>query len=220
MEQNYCNSFKIKLIKTTKTIKQTYTDSEIEKLLKKPNIKTCEFSEYRTWVMTNFFLGTAVRISTLLFIKIGDVDLVNNQVVLHKVKNRNQQIIPVSYNLSKIISKYLEIRKGNDEDYLFCSQFGKELNKRSAQDCIKDYNNKRGISKSSAHLYRHTFAKRWILKGGDLFTLQKMLGHSSLDIVKEYVNIFSEELDIKYRQYNLLDDFLAKQNGDKIKIES
>ena len=219
MERGYTNSFKIKLIKTTKEIKETYRDEELEILLKKPNLKNCTFAHYRAWVMTNFFLGTAVRISTALSIKISDIDFHNNEILLRKTKNKKAQIIPMSENLSRIIREYLEIRNGQQEDYLFCTQYGNQLKKKSAQDSIKDYNIKRGIFKTSAHLYRHTFAKMWILNGGDIFTLQKILGHSTLDMVKEYVEMFGSDLQKKYLEHNPLDRFINEQKGNKIKVK-
>jgi len=56
---------------------------------------------------------------------------------------------------------------------------------------LRDYNLSRGIMKTGVHRWRHTFAKKWILAGGDIFRLQKILGHSSLDVVKEYVDMFT-----------------------------
>lgn len=78
------------------------------------------------------------------------------------------------------------------------------------------YNRKRGVSKTSAHLYRHTFAKRWILNGGDIFRLQKLLGHSNLDIVKEYVNMFGHDLTKDYTSFNPLDTLGTVRTAGKI----
>ncbi|MCL2697847.1 MAG: tyrosine-type recombinase/integrase, partial [Oscillospiraceae bacterium] len=60
---------------------------------------------------------------------------------------------------------------------------------------IQTYNRNRGVEKTSIHLFRHIFAKNWIMNGGDIFRLQKILGHSSLEMVKEYVSMLG--VDIK-----------------------
>lgn len=70
MEEGYLQRFKIKLPKADKRIKETYTDTELKKLLKKPNVKTCEFNEYKTWVFSNYLLATGNRISTVLSLQI------------------------------------------------------------------------------------------------------------------------------------------------------
>lgn len=56
MELGYIESFKIQLPKVEQTIKKGYTDQELERLLKKPDIKKCSFAEYRNWVIENYLL--------------------------------------------------------------------------------------------------------------------------------------------------------------------
>ena len=63
----------IRFIKEVITVKYGYTDSELNLLLKKPNLKKCEFCEYRNWVITNYLLGTGNRLNTVINIRIEDV---------------------------------------------------------------------------------------------------------------------------------------------------
>ena len=58
MKKEYVNKFKIVIPKADKQPIETYTDSELTVLLKKPNLKKCDFTEYKSWVMTNFLLST------------------------------------------------------------------------------------------------------------------------------------------------------------------
>lgn len=83
---------------------------------------------------------------------------------------------------------------------------------------LKRYNNKRGVAKTSAHLFRHTFAKKWILNGGDVFRLQKILGHSDLTVVKEYVNMFGNDMAVNFDKYNPLDRMKINQQKSKIRM--
>lgn len=68
--------------------------------------------------------------------------------------------------------------------------YGNKGDISSYQDMLALYNRKHGIDKTSAHLYSHTFTKKRILNDGGIFRLQKILGHSVLTAVKEYVNMF------------------------------
>ena len=211
MECKYVEHFKIKMPKVDKKIKETYSDDELERLLAKPNINECSFSVYKTWVFENYLLGTGNRLSSALNVKIEDVNFTDNIIILKKVKNRKQQIIPLSNTLSGILQEYLEIRGGKPDDYLFCNIYGEQGSLRTFQQMVKEYNIKRNVNKSSCHLFRHTFAKQWILAGGDIFRLQKILGHSDLEVTKEYVQIFGNDLQLDFEKFNPLDNFKTKQ---------
>ncbi|HEY9062856.1 MAG TPA: tyrosine-type recombinase/integrase [Pseudobacteroides sp.] len=215
----YCNSFKINLIKANKTIKETYTEHELKLLLDKPDFKKCDFSEYRDWVIVNFLLATGVRVGELVNIRIGDIDLDEAITKVKQGKSRRERHLPLSKTINKILMEYLEIRQGESpEDYLFCNSYGQKFTENSCTKSIARYNNKRGINKTSMHLFRHTFAKMFILNGGDVFRLQKILGHRSIEIVKEYVNMFTNDLKKDFDNFNPLEN-INKSKGKPIRIK-
>lgn len=218
MEENYLTSFKIAIPKATKKIKETYLDSELEVLLKKPNLKTATFTEYKMWVFSNYLLATGNRLSSALNIQICDLDFANQLIQVNKTKNRTAQIIPMSDTLCKILKEYLKYRKGDADDYVFCNTRGGKGDLRTYQDMLATYNRNRGVEKTSAHLYRHTFAKKWILNGGDIFRLQKILGHSDLSVVKEYVQMFGNDLTVDFCKFNPLDCMELSYTKPKLKM--
>lgn len=153
-------------------------------------------------------------------LKIGDIDFNENEIKLLKLKNRKQYTIPLSTQLSKVLKEYLLYRKGDKDDYLFCNSYGKQISKGTIQTQIQHYNRSRGVLKTSIHAFRHTFAKNWILNGGDMVSLQTILGHSSIAMVKEYVNMFGNDLHKNFNMHNPLDVISNKNNkGDYIKIK-
>jgi len=155
IDKKYMKHFKIQLMKIDKTVKEVYTDDELNKLLRKPDLKKCSFAEYRSWVMSNFVLGTGQRISSMLNIKIGDVFLEQREVIIRKAKGRKQLIIPLSTALCKILEEYFQYRGDDKDGYLFPNQFGKKFSRSGAEDAIADYNNARGVSATSIHRYRY-----------------------------------------------------------------
>ena len=204
MKMGYMDSFPITIPKAVKKVKETYTDEELRILLKKPDTNKCTFTEYKTWVYVNYLLATGNRISTVVNLKIKDFDFDNLLITLTTTKNKKQQIIPMAQSLKPILLEYLEIRGGADDDYVFCTETGTQAKIRTIEDNLKFYNLKRGVTRYSSHLFRHTFAKKFILSGGDIFRLQSLLGHSDLTVVKEYVNMFSNDLTIDFDRYNPL----------------
>lgn len=119
----------------------------------------------------------------------------------------------MSKSLQQVLNEFLAYRKGDLDDYVFCNSYGSKANQRTIQQSIADYNHSRGVTKTSAHLYRHTFEKHWILNGGDIFRLQKILGHSDLTVVKEYVNMFSNDMAVDFDKFNPLDNISSKNKG-------
>lgn len=218
IKMGYMPGFKINLVRTQKQIKETYTDSELSILLEKPKISETTFSEYRNWVIINYLLATGNREGTLCDLRVKDIDFDTDTIRLTRTKNRREQIIPMSTTIRGVLREYLKYRKGEPDDYLFCSVNGERLAENGIRIAIRKYNQKRGVSKTSVHLFRHTFAKKWILNGGDVFRLQKILGHSSMEIVKEYVNMFSDDLKRDFDIFNPLEEFSTKGKGNGQKI--
>jgi len=205
MEAGYTKKFTIKMLKCEKELIEVYSEAELEKLLKKPDIKNCSFAEYRDWVMVCYFLGTGNRLSTVCNLAIKDVDFDNHEVSLRKVKNKKPYTIPLSSTLEKTLMEYLKVRKGQPDDYLFCNKYGEQMQRTSMGSVIYRYNHSRGVIKTSIHLFRHTFAKNWILNGGDPFRLQAILGHSTMAMVNEYVNMFGKDLHRDFDTFNPLE---------------
>lgn len=207
-EREYMEGFKFPLLKEDSEIKEPYTDAELKKLLARP--RTAFWVEWRTWAAINYLLGTGNRVSTMLNVKVCDVCFQDNTIRLTTVKNRRQQLIPLSKALSAVLRDYLKTWDSSPDDYLFPSSDGGQLSRRSFQSALARYNAKRGVSKTSAHLFRHTYAKNFIMAGGGMAQLQTLLGHSTLDMTRRYVNIYATELQKNYERLNPLDTFLKR----------
>jgi integrase/recombinase XerD len=220
MEQEYMKHFKIALTHAEKPLKETYTESELEKLLKKPNIKKCSFSEYRNWVLVCYLLGTGNRRKTVCNLKICDLDFDSHEISLRAVKNKKHYTIPLSGFLEKVLREYLTYRKGSAEDFVFCNSFGQQLTLDGFNTVIERYNISRGVAKTGLHLFRHTFAKKWILNRGDPFRLKAILGHSTMAMVNEYVNMFGKDLQKDFDVFSPLDSMeCIKRSNGHIKLD-
>ena len=212
MNEGYLPYFKMQAIKVDRSGVETYSEEELMALLKKPNIKKCSFIEYQSWVMTNFLFSTAVRQRSLRFIKVKDLDFDNNVVYVTVTKNRKSLIVPFNRTLSNILKEFLKYRQHkSDEDFLFCNVFGQQLNKSTSYHMLYEYNKRRGVETTGIHRYRHTFAKQWILSGGNVVSLSKILGHSSLQITQNYVNLLVSDVAKEVENINLLDKFATQE---------
>ena len=199
--------------------KEVYTDDEIDKLLKKPD-EDAPFTEYRNWAAINWVLATGNRIGTVCNVKITDVDFNENMITIGKQKNKKVMRISMIKALRDVlyyyINEFLIDEEGNFRTvYLFPSSYtdlyNQPISRISLGHSIRLYNISRGVNKTSFHLFRHTFVKKWILDGGDLPSLQRILGHSSLNMVVHYANLYSDDLRPKMEEHSVL----AKHKSNK-----
>lgn len=183
-DREYLDDFKYQLLKTDQEQKEPYTDVELKKLLKRPRSEL--WNEWRCWAVVNTLLATGIRASTLINMRVGDIDFKQNIIFLKKLKNRKQQTLPLPTALKSVLQTYLKIWKWTEDSYLFPSYTNDCLSISGLQGAIRRYNLSRGVSKTSLHLFRHTFAKNYILAGGGMVQLQSILGHSTLDMTRKY----------------------------------
>ena len=206
MERGYIDGFNINLLKDDSIQKEPYSNIELAKLLKKPKSKN--WVEWRNWAIVNYLLATGNRVGTVVNIQIKDLDFENNRIILYHNKNRKQQIIPLSITLKTVLKEYLSTWEYTNEDYLFPQYEGKQMAERTMQQAINKYNKSRGVSKTSVHLFRHTFAKNYVMAGGKVEKLQRLLGHSSITMTMHYINLYGTDLANDYDSFNPLNNIL------------
>ena len=191
-------------IQDKETVKGSYTDEELIALLRKP-AKDCDFCEYRNWVIVNFLINSGCRAGTIRNIQNRDVSLSDKRVIYRHTKTGKLQSVPLCSQMAKILSEYMSIRGGAPEDYLFCTVYGEMMSENALSCAIKKYNHKRGVSRTSIHLFRHTFARKFLADcGGDALILQKLLGHSTLAMTKHYCAIYDTDISDNFDSFSPL----------------
>lgn len=209
MDKEYMSNFKISLIRVIDETPDTYTNQELIKLLRKPISKN--WTEWRTWALVNYAIGTGNRLSTIVNIKISDLDFEHKTIKLAHTKNKKQMIVPMSESLAKVLRKYLEAWEHKDDDYLFCSQTGTQLTPSTIENNVREYNHARGVLRTSVHSFRHSFARNYIIAGGEVTKLQKLLGHSTVSVTMKYVKLYGNDLKNGYEEFNPLNNLLLKK---------
>lgn len=216
MQRGYVAAFKIKLVTAQDTIPETYTDEEVQIAIKRPTNQD-DFVEWRCWAIICWILATGNRANTVCNVKLGDLDFTKKQIALRVTKSKKPQIVPMSQQLYHDIKQFIKMWRaeaGND-DVLFPNISNEPCTTNALKQSIRAYNLERGIPKTSVHAYRHTFAKNFILNGGNVFKLQQMLGHSTLEMTRRYVNLFGADLQKGYEAVSPLDTFKKTQDRTK-----
>ena len=205
--RKYIAPFKIKLIKVQEEMPKDYTPEQIKALLKKPN-KSAKFTEWRSWAICCFVVGTGARLGTIVEIRMKDIDLKNGTVHYQHTKNKKVQNANLSPQLIKALTEYITMWRYDveEDDYLFCNVSGEQLSKASLAQGYAQYTKSRDVNKTNIHGLRHTFARMWFENGGDVIQLSKILGHSTLAMSEHYMNVYATSARDRFIQYNPLEN--------------
>jgi integrase/recombinase XerD len=216
-DRRYIQPFKIQTMKAQEEQLKTYTDAELRLLLQKPKAND-SFSTWRSWCIVNWVLATGNRASTICEIKLTDVDFISREIVLGRTKNKKLQIIPLSSSLETVLKEYIRRWRRNApaDAWMFPNVGEEQLTRNALRLSYERYTAKCGVNKTNIHGLRHNFAKGWVRNNGNMFVLQKVLGHSSLEMTRKYVRLFSEDIKNDYDSFSPLDTI--KQQNSRVHI--
>ncbi len=145
-------------------------------------------------------------------LKIKDLDFTNALLNVRVTKTRKPLLIPLNDTILCILKDFLKYRQHkNIDDWLFCNVYSKKLTKSTSYHMLYEYNHRRGVLTTGLHRYRHTFAKQWILNGGSVVVLSKLLGHSNLSTTQNYINLLVSDVAKQVDEIDLLNQFLDKK---------
>ena len=199
---------RLKIPKAPKVIVETLTESQVRKFLAVINRKSGE--GFRNYCIALVLLDTGIRLSELANLMLSDVHL--DQAYFKVMgKGAKERVVPIGANVQKASWKYIHQRRPEpihpNITNLFLTRDGRALKGDGVYRMVRKYGGRAELKgvRCSPHTFRHTFAKNFLLNGGDVFTLQKILGHSSLEVVRMYVELASEDVQIQHRRHSPVD---------------
>ena len=114
-------------------------------------------------------------------------------------KGSKERTIPISPRTGRVVWKYLTSRKEDRlGDYLFVTNDGEKMTRSRVLRIIKTIGQRAGVMRATVHRFRHTFAINYLRNGGDAYSLQMMLGHSTMEMVKTYLSLAQADLDANH----------------------
>lgn len=218
-ERQYIDRFKIRLVEAQEEPPKVYEVEEVKALLKKPDRNEKSFATWRSWAISCFVIGTGARLGTLVDIRLQDLNFKDGIVFYQHTKNKQVQYTNMSPKLMNILQEYIHIcrNKAEPEDYLFSTATGEQMTRDALGASYRAYAKSRGISKTSIHGLRRTFAREWFLNGGDIVQLSKILGHSTLAMSEHYADIYAHMARDKFIQFNPLENIARTTSKQSIK---
>lgn len=192
--------------KLVKKVVSTLSDEEIIAIIN--TLKPNNHSEARNQTIFMLLLDTGLRIGELINLKMEDVHM-NEGFLKVMGKGMKERIVPIGADAQKALQRYLFRYRPKPThlgiDKVFLSIHGDTLTDNSIKLMFARLAQRSGVHRLHAHLCRHTFATRFLINGGDVFTLQQILGHSTLEMVRHYVNLASNHIAIQHQRFSPLD---------------
>lgn len=181
-------------------------ENEISKILSCLDSKTA--SGCRDTAIVIMMLDTGLRLSELTNLKMENTHIEESYVKLMG-KGSKERIVPIGGVAQKVLLRYVfHFRTEplySNEDNLFLTLEGRPLSSNAVRLILSRLGEKSGVKRFHAHLCRHTFATSYLINGGDVFSLQQILGHTSLEMVRRYVTLASSQVRVQHRKFSPMD---------------
>jgi len=153
-------------------------------------------------------LDTGLRASELCDLKVEDLDNRNSRVLVRMGKGMKERLLPFSSRTGQMIWRYLATRENyQPDDPLFLSKLSRPLSRTKLSEMVRSIGDRAGVPNVHPHRFRHTFAIQYLRNGGDVYTLQSMLGHSTLETVKIYLKLSQVDTDTVHRRASPVDNW-------------
>ena len=206
---DYCVTDDVQAPRIEKKMTRTFTAKEIKQILN--SFDKSSFIGLRDYTIMETLFGTGIRKMELCGLKLSDLNFDSGFLHVHG-KGNKERLVPIGNSLSRTLKAYLtrlqEETMDNVPSTLFVTRSGAPITYSTIQSMFKRLKLNTGLKgeRISSHTWRHTFAKNYLLNGGDVFSLQKIMGHSDISTTRKYLNLNENEIKQQHDKYNPLDN--------------
>jgi site-specific recombinase XerD len=176
----------IERLKVTSKQPRFFAEEELREIL-----IHCEKRDYPVFLALT---STGMRLGELINLEWEDVDLERRAITIRvkdfwEPKNSKPRAIPMTNKLVEVLK---ELQRGSR--WVFAAKKGTQLNRNHLRERLVKLCMNIGIEPGNIHTFRHTFASHLIMKGVDLPTVQKLMGHSDIKTTMIYAHLAQEHL--------------------------
>jgi len=191
---------KIRMPKTDKTILEAFTEAEVELLL-----KTCDGKDpvdVRNRAMLLLFLDSGLRLAECASLKVGDVDLQSGTMRIMG-KGRKERVSKLGATALKAFLRYARMRGGTAGEPLWVGKQG-NMTAYGIAETIENIGKSAGVH-AHPHKFRRTCALFMLRNGADVFSVQYLLGHSDLGVLRRYLAQTDRDVTNAHEKYSAVD---------------
>ena len=193
---------RVSKMKEPECVLPTFTMAHVQSFIRwKPK----GFYQGRLHLLIFILLDTGCRISEALDLRVQDCDF-DNLLLTLTGKGRRQRKVPFSFELRKALFCYTREFCPHAHMLLLSTRKGCKLDRHVMARDVRVLCARLGFvaPARTLHAFRHTFALQYLRRGGSVFHLQKVLGHSTLEMTRRYANLLTEDLQAIHQRVSLL----------------
>lgn len=197
---------KVKMPKVPSVILPSFTPDEVTAVLKE-----CKTVRDRT--ICYVLLDSGVRASELVNLRSADVNLLTGEVKVRLGKGGKDRLTFVGAATRKHLLKYFASGRGKPEpeEFIFLDLHNKEpLQVNGLIQMMRKLRLSSGVKICSCHTFRRTFAITMLRNGTDVYTLQRLMGHEDLDVLKRYLRIIDSDVLAAAQRGSVVDNMRLK----------
>jgi len=179
--------------KSPRKLPKAYDADQAQSLLSQAPVDDLEV---RDLAMLELTYSSGLRLSELISLNLGDIDM-QEAVVTVVGKGNKTRMVPVGQKAIEAVTRWQTIRQnmtGDDEVALFVGQRGRRLTPRGVQQRFSRYGVQHGQGHLHPHMLRHSFASHLLESSGDLRAVQELLGHSDIATTQIYTHLDFQHL--------------------------
>jgi site-specific recombinase XerD len=163
-----------------------------------------------------FLVDTGCRVGGLCGLELQDLDLAAQRAIV-KEKQGKARFVFFAPATARALEAWLEVRPQDKGPWVFVGlgmHSKGAISANTVYQALRRRGDLAGVSGPvNPHAFRHGFARHFLLDGGDLATLADLMGHSSVEVTKDYYAIFTaEELQEKHRQHSPVSRMLGGED--------
>ena len=205
MQLDICSRFK--LPKARRDVIDTLTDEEIRQLF---DVYTGDgFLARRNRAILSLYLDGGLRLNELVTVRANRMHIRERYVIVDG-KGNKQRAVPFGNQTRDALQSYAELLPPG-QTFFFLKQLPRgdlaPLKEAGIKMLFRDLKDASGIERLHPHLLRHTFATRYLENGGNIYSLQMILGHTSLEMVKRYLHLANKRVVAEFVNFSPLDRF-------------
>jgi integrase/recombinase XerD len=194
--------------KAPRSIVKTFDPGQVRRLLSVPDRHTA--AGFRSYTIMLLLLDTGIRLSELTGLRTQDLHLEQGYIQVQG-KGEKQRLVPVGNKVRKVLWQYMA-RHRPETAYpeianVFLDEGGRPIKGETVYRMVVRRGRQAGLEgvRCSPHTFRHTFAVSFLRNGGDVFSLQRILGHTSLVVTRMYCQLSESDIQAQHRRCSPVD---------------